>query len=490
MLRTIATQTPSESKATTKMQIYADRRLEIMKSMEPDAIFLLRAAPTATRNADMTFPYRQNSTFYYLSGFEEPKAVLVLAPGRKEGSFILFNQEKDPKQEQITGTRVGQEGAITKYQANEAFPISTFEKKLAELLQGRSKIYYDALDIEFAHLITDTTATFNSKMRQGFHRIIMLAPNADIVSRMRLFKSKHELALIRKAGEISARGHIRAIQCCKPGMKEYELWAELKHEYTKSGALAVGYEDIVASGPNSCILHYSKNTRRIQDGDIVLLDSGAEYKNYSADITRTFPANGKFSPEQLAIYNIVLAAQEAGIREVKPGNSRKNVNAAIDRIITKGLLELGLLKGDLEDLIEKQAFKPFYMHGPGHWLGLDTHDDGHYQELGKTEILYAPNMVLTIEPGIYISDIVPGLPSDIDPKWKNIGIRIEDMVLVTKDGNEILSCGVPKKPEEIEKLMADAKTKRIARSIKLFTVPVEKDTQTDFIPSVTAAKLG
>lgn len=429
---------------------FAKRRAQLMATMGKNAIAIIAAAPECIRNNDSDYRYRQNSDFYYLTGFGEPEAIAILLPGRPEGEYILFNRVRDPAQETWTGRRAGQAGAVTEYGADEAYPITEFTKKLPELLLGREKICYAiGRQHELDQQIIAALNLHWSRVRMG-----VVAPNEFVnietwLHAMRRIKSDSEIASLRKAAQISAQAHIRAMQACKPGKYEYQLQAELAYEFFNAGSVAPAYNTIVGSGANSCILHYSENNAELKDGDIVLIDAGCEYQYYASDITRTFPVNGRFSPEQRAIYEIVLAAQEAGIAEARPGSTLDKIHMAGVRVIVEGLVNVGILHGKVDALIEQKAHMPFYMHRVGHWLGLDAHDAGIYKIAGEWCKLES-GMVHTVEPGIYLSADIPGL----DKKWWNIGVRIEDDILITQDGCEVLSKDVPKTVAEIEALMA------------------------------------
>ncbi|OGT69304.1 MAG: Xaa-Pro aminopeptidase [Gammaproteobacteria bacterium RIFCSPHIGHO2_12_FULL_45_9] len=433
-----------------KMTEFAQRRKRLMKTIGPTSIVILPAAPMATRSNDTAYPYRQNSDFYYLTGFDEPEAVMVLAPKRAAGEFILFNRPREREKEIWDGFRAGQEGARKKFGSNQAFSIVEFEKQLPELLEGREHIHCVlGINKEFDELVFRALNQVRGKIRSGLQSPVSIVDITPSIHEMRLFKSKAEVALIRKAIDISTNAHIRAMQLCKPGIYEYQLEAELMHEFCRHGARSPSYTSIVGSGANSCILHYVSNNQAIHDKDMVLIDAGAEYQMYAADLTRAFPANGRFSAEQRAIYEIVLESQLAAIKAIKPGIAWPVMQQVIVKVITEGLLEIGLLKGNLKNLIEKQAYLPFYMHKSGHWMGLDVHDMGRYKIDGKWRTLQ-PGMVFTVEPGIYISAEIPGVPA----RWHNIGIRIEDDVLVTKKGFEVLSKNLPKTVADVEAVMA------------------------------------
>lgn len=436
-----------------KKSEFARRRKALMQMIGPEGIVILLASSQSRRNADTDYAFRQNSDFYYLSGFEEPDAALVIAPKRKEGQFILFNKPKNREKEIWDGFLAGQEGAKKKYDADQAFPISELEKLLPSLLIGRKEIHCSLGNEKNAdEVILNALNKIRGQIRSGLQSPMKLIDISETIHEMRLIKSPAEIELMRKAANISAKAHTRAIRFCKPGKHEYELEAELTHEFLRHGARFPAYNSIIGAGENACILHYIANNQKIKNGDLVLIDAGCEYHNYASDITRTFPASGRFTPEQKAIYELVLEAQLAGIKAVKPGASWTAPQTAIVKVITKGLVKLGILKGNVNKLIDEQAYLPMYMHRSGHWLGLDVHDVGRYKTNGKWRS-FKPGMVLTVEPGIYISSHDDFVKKNVNKKWHDIGVRIEDDVLVTKKGNEILSKHVPKTVAEIEKLM-------------------------------------
>lgn len=433
-----------------KMTEYTKRRKQLMQNVGPTGLVILPAAPMASRSNDTTFPYRQNSDFYYLTGFEEPEAVLVLAPKRKEGEFILFNRQREREKEIWDGYRAGQEGACKDFGANQSFPISEFTTLLPELLEGREYIHCSlGMNKDFDDTLFTAMNKLRGKIRGGSQSPLAFMDITPTIHEMRLFKSSSEITLLRKAIDMTMQGHLRAMRNCKPDMFEYQLEADLMYDFYRHGARYPAYTSIVGAGANTCILHYINNNQAIKDGDLVLIDAGAEYQNYAADITRTFPANGVFTTEQKAIYEIVLASQLAAIKLIKPGVLWPAMQKAIVKVITQGLLDVGILKGNLHELIEKQAYMPFYMHKSGHWLGIDVHDVGRYRINNKWRPL-EEGMVFTVEPGIYISSDIPG----VHKRWHNIGIRIEDDVLVTKNGCEVLSQALPKTVKEIENVMA------------------------------------
>jgi len=432
-----------------KMSEYAKRRKTLMQKIGSQSILFIPAYPHAKRNADADYPYRPNSDLYYLTGFNEPETILVLAPKRADGEFILFNRKRDRSREIWDGLRAGQAGACETFGADQAFPIEDFARMLPELLEGRQTIHCSlGAEKYFDDMLLTALNSIRGRIRNGIQAPITLTDITDTLHEMRLFKSMAEIKLMRKAATISAGAHMRAIQACKPGMNESQLEAEIMHEFQKNGAAFAAYSSIVGAGANSCILHYIENNQTIKNGDIVLIDAGCEYDYYAADITRTFPANGKFSTEQKIIYEIVLASQMAALKVAKPGTPFASMQKAIVRSITEGLLKHSILKGNLEDLIAKEAYLPFYMHKSGHWLGLDVHDMGRYKVAGKWRTL-EPGMVLTVEPGIYISADNVG----VHKKWHNIGIRIEDDIVITEEGHEVLSKDVPKTVADIERLM-------------------------------------
>lgn len=432
---------------------YKNRRARLMQKIGPRSVFIVVAAPTVNRNGnDMDYPYRQHSDFYYLTGFDEPEAVALLIPGREAGEFVLFNQIRKREEEIWTGYRAGQEGAQQKYGADQAFPISELKTRLPQLIEGCVQIHYEiGINLVFDQLLMEVCNVLRKKVRDGVLVPLVFTGITPTLHEMRLIKDETEIALMRKAAEITAAGHARAMQVCKPGVNEYHLEAELTYAYQQRGARFHAYNPIVGSGCNTCILHYNQNNRTIEEGDMVLIDSGAEYQYYACDVTRSFPANGRFSREQRLIYELVLQAQLAGIETMKPGNLWSRTQEVMVRILTEGLIELGILSGAVDELVEKGAYFSYYMHKSGHWLGLDTHDVGRYK-LNNQWRLLEPGMVVTVEPGLYLAADIPGL----DPRWHNIGVRIEDDVLITEQGCEVLTRQIPKTIKEIESLMASS----------------------------------
>lgn len=431
---------------------YARRRKALMAEMEPNSIAILPAAPMYIRNRDVEHVYRQDSDFQYLSGFPEPEAVIALIPGREHGEYVLFCRERDPAHELWDGLRAGQDGAVSEYGADDAFPIGDIDDILPGLIEGRSRVYYAiGSNQEFDHRLMEWINTIRSKARQGAQPPNEFVALDHLLHDLRLYKSANEVKVMKHAAEISARAHIRAMQASRAGLHEYHLEAELDYEFRKGGAKMPAYGSIVATGKNACILHYRENDAVLKDGELVLIDAGCEIDCYASDITRTFPVNGRFSTEQKAIYELVLRANEEAFNHIGPGKHWNEAHEATVRVITAGLVELGLLQGAVDELISAEAYKPFYMHRAGHWLGMDVHDVGDYKVGGEWRVL-EPGMAMTVEPGIYIA----ADNQDVAKKWRGIGVRIEDDVVVTKTGCEILTGGVPKSVEEIEALMATA----------------------------------
>ncbi|OGT36542.1 MAG: Xaa-Pro aminopeptidase [Gammaproteobacteria bacterium RIFCSPHIGHO2_12_FULL_38_14] len=432
-----------------KMTEYAKRRKILMQQVGPNGIAILPSAHEIVRNGDALYPFRQNSDFLYLTGFNEPEAIALFIPHRKAGEFILFNRVRDPDREIWDGPRAGQEGACQDFHADQAFPIHQFQSMLPELLSDRESLYFP---IGTSHcldeMIMEAVNQIRAKVRAGVQSPIAFFDITVQLHEMRLIKSQAELSIMQQAVDITKAGHLRAMEVCKPGQYEYELEAELIYAFQTRGARYHAYNPIVASGSNACILHYIANNRKMMDGDLVLIDAGCEYQSYASDITRTFPVNGKFSGEQRAIYDLVLTAQEAAINAIKPGVSWTLPQEKVVKIITQGLIDLGILKGRLPDLIEKEAYFPFYMHRSGHWLGLDVHDAGRYK-MGQKWRPLQEGMVFTVEPGLYI----PSLPN-VPKRFHHIGVRIEDDVVVTEKGCKVLSESIPKKSSEIEAIMA------------------------------------
>jgi Xaa-Pro aminopeptidase len=429
----------------------ARRRRELMRAMGPSGVAVIPSASVQPRNRDVDFPFRQDSDFYYLTGFVEPEALLVLAPGREQGEVILFCRERDKLRETWDGRRVGVERAPELLGVDHAFPIGDAGEIVPGLLEGREQLYYPmGRDAAFDTRVIGWVNRVREKVRGGVHAPREMISLDYHLHEMRLIKSREEQRLMRRAGKLSAQGHVRAMQVCKPGMNEYQLEAEISHVFGMDGC-GHAYPAIVGGGDNGCILHYTENNQPLRDGDLVLIDAGAEYAGYAGDITRTFPVNGRYSEAQRELYELVLAAQAAAMEKIRPGAHWNDYHDAAVEVLTRGLVELGIIEGDVDELIKNGGFRDYYMHRTGHWLGMDVHDVGEYKIDGQWRVL-EPGMVLTVEPGLYVA-----LDSSAPEKYRGIGIRIEDDVLVTKDGCEVLTADVPKAVDEIEALMAAAK---------------------------------
>ena len=425
------------------------RRRQLMKTMGRDSIAILPAAPVRLRNNDVEYAYRQDSDFHYLTGFPEPEAVAVFVPGREQGEFVLFVRERDPTRETWDGRRAGPEGATRDYGADDAFPVADVDEILPGLMENRAKVFYTVgVNREFDQRVVGWVNALRAQAKHGRHPPHEIGALEHVLHDMRLFKSKAEIELMREAARIGARAHVRAMHFCRPGRNEYEVMAEITHEFSRSRA-DISYLPIVGGGANGCILHYRENNAPLNDGDLLLVDAGCEYECYASDITRTFPVNGRFSTEQRALYDIVHEANLVAIAKVRPGNHWNEPHEAAVQVLTAGLVKLGLLKGRVPALIKSQAYRKFYMHRTGHWLGMDVHDVGDYK-LGEQWRVLEPGMVLTIEPGLYIAPGTRGVPK----RYQGIGIRIEDDVLVTKEGRAVLTSGVPKDADGIEALMS------------------------------------
>lgn len=429
---------------------FAERRRRLMEQMAPDSIAILPSAPERTRNRDVLHPFRQDSDFQYLTGFGEPEAVLVLIPGREHGESVLFCKERNPEKELWDGFLAGPEGAIERFGLDDAFPITDIDEILPGMIEGRSRLYYPlGKDHNFDTQVMEWVQTLRAKVRSGARPPGEFVALEHLLHDLRLYKSANEIKAMARAGEISAEAHCNAMKRARKGGYEYQLEAELIHTFMAHGARSTAYPSIVGSGANGCILHYIENSAPLKEGDLVLIDAGCELECYASDITRTFPVNGRFSEPQRALYEVVLAAQYAAIEAVKPGNHWNHPHEAALNVLTQGLIELGLLDMSLEEALEQQAYRPFFMHRTGHWLGLDVHDVGDYK-VGDAWRVLEPGMALTVEPGLYIA---PDNTS-VDERWRGIGIRIEDDVVVTREGCRVLTDAVPKTIDDIEALMA------------------------------------
>ena len=428
---------------------YARRRRQLMRMAGEDAILVLPAAPVRVRSHDTHYPYRQDSDFWYLCGFPEPDAVLVLVPGRKHGEALLFCRERDPEREAWDGPRFGQDGAVESFGMDDAYPIEDLDEILPGLLEGRSRVYYHfGRDAEFDLKLIGWVNRVRAQVRHGAQPPQEFLELGHLLHEQRLFKSRDEIRLMDKAAAISVRAHQAAMRAARPGIHEYELQAEVERVFRAADACPA-YASIVGAGANGCVLHYVANTGKARDGDLVLIDAGAEYRNYAADITRTFPVNGRFTKEQRALHDLVGAAQAAALACARPGVAFAALHETVVEVLSEGLLRLGLLKGSLEKCIAGEHYRQFYRHKSGHWLGLDVHDVGDYRIDGQSRLL-EPGMVLTIEPGLYVG----ADDTTVAAKWRGIGIRTEDDVLVTADGHRVLTEGLARSAEEIEAFMA------------------------------------
>ena len=430
---------------------FARRRKQLMRMSTDDAILILPAAPERIRSHDTHYPYRQDSDFWYLSGFPEPEAVLVLVPGRKHGETILFCRERDPEREGWDGPRAGQEGAVERFGMDDAYPIEDLDEILPGLLEGRSRVYYHfGRDADFDLKLIGWVNRVREQVRHGAQPPHEFLELGHLLHELRLFKSKDELKLMQRAADISVQAHEVAMRVARVGIHEYELQADIERVFRANDAWPA-YGSIVGAGSNACVLHYRDNNARAANGDLVLIDAGAEFRGYAADITRTFPVNGRFTAPQRALHDLVGAAQAAALAQARPGIPYEAGHLAAVETLTEGLLQLGLLKGKLEKNISSGEYKRFYRHKTGHWLGLDVHDVGEYRLAGDSRQL-EPGMVFTIEPGLYVS----ADDTSVDAKWRGIGIRTEDDVLVAANEPVVLTDALARSADEIEALMAAA----------------------------------
>jgi len=426
---------------------YRARRRALMAQLPAGSAVLLPGAALVTRSRDSEFPFRQDSDFHYLTGFPEPEALLVLLPGREAGESVLFCQDRDPALEAWTGRRLGAEGAVRDHGLDQAFENAERDARLALLLEGRETLYLPLDDAGALALAEEVRGELAGQAPRGGAVPAAFADVSGLIHERRLVKSPAELALLRHAGEISARAHARAMRACRPGLVESQLQAELEHEFRWQGGSGPAYASIVGGGSHACVLHYLENDAPLRDGELVLIDAGAEFDLYAGDITRTFPVNGRFTEAQRALYEVVLAAQERAIAAVRPGATLATIHAGVVHDLTAGLVELGLLTGDVQARIDDGSYRRFYLHSTSHWLGLDVHDVGTYRREGEPRPL-CPGMVLTVEPGLYVPDA-----DDLPEAFRGVGIRIEDDVAVTAEGGEVLTAAVPKRVADIEALM-------------------------------------
>ena len=420
-----------------------------MRMAGEDSIIILLAAPARVRNNDAYYPYRQDSDFLYLTGFREHDAVLVMIPDGNDGQCMLFCRSRDPEREMWDGVMVGPDSAVSKYGMDQAFDFSEVEKRLPELLHDRDRIYYDlGRNPTFDQRLIGWLNEFRGKSRKNFHAPEEIHALDHMLHDMRLYKSREELSAMRRSAKVTIEAHELAMKLCAPGLNEADIHAELLHTFTRHHC-EPSYIPIVGGGANGCVLHYITNRDLLKDGDMLLIDAGAEYDGYASDITRTFPINGKFSPEQRDLYEVVLAAQAAGIKQAYAGKQWQDMHDAAVRVATEGMISLGILEHCLEDELETEGYKPFYVHNTGHWLGLDVHDVGEYQIDGHSREL-EPGMVMTVEPGIYIHPE----ENSVTKCWRGVGIRIEDNIVITRDDPRILTGDLVKMPDDIEALMA------------------------------------
>ena len=426
---------------------FARRRRQLMRMVGVGGIAILPAAPVRTRSRDVEYRYRQDSDFYYLTGFAEPEAVAVLVPGRASGEFLLFCRDRDSAKEQWDGSRAGQDGAVRDYGADDAFPVDDIDEILPGIMESCSRVYYTmGMYPEFDARIADWVNSLRSGLSRGVHTPQEFVALDHLLHDMRLYKSRAEIAAMRRSAKVAVAAHQRAMQVTRPGMREYEIEAEFRHEFRRNNAW-VSYSPIVGGGANACTLHYVENQAVLKDGELLLIDAGCELDYYASDITRTFPVNGRFSPEQLAVYEIVLEAQLAAIDKIVAGNHWNEPHDAAVRVIVKGLRKLGLIEGTLPRLIKDGGYREFYMHRTGHWIGMDVHDVGDYKVADEWRVLET-GMVTTVEPGIYIPN-----KRSVPKAFRNIGVRIEDDVAITSKGPDVLSKGLVKAPDDVEALM-------------------------------------
>ena len=429
---------------------FSRRRRQLMRIIGKDSIAILPAAPVRYRNGNIEYAYRQDSHFYYVTGFGEPEAVAVLVPGRAHAEYLLFVRDRDSARESWDGDRAGPEGAVERYGADDAFPITDIDEILPGLMEDRARIYYTmGVHTDFDPRVVGWVNGLRSQARQGARVPQEFVALDHVLDDLRLYKSRAEQACLRRSARIGVAAHERAMRFAKPGRMEFQVMAELLHEFRSQNA-DTSYHPIVGGGANACIMHYRDNNARLNDGDLLLVDAGCEHEYYASDITRTFPVNGRFTPEQRAVYEVVLNAQLAAIEQVRAGNHWNDPHEAAVKVVTQGLMKLGLIKGRLPALIKEGAYRKFFDHRTGHWLGIDVHDVGDYRVGGEWRVL-EPGMALTVEPGIYIRPC-----AKVPKAFWNIGVRIEDDVLVTNADPEVMSGALVKDPDAVERLVLSA----------------------------------
>ena len=436
--------------AAIQPEEYRQRRERLMAKLPSHAALLVPGASLVTRSHDSEYPFRQQSDFYYLTGIQEPDALLVLLPGRAEGQSVVFCQDRDPTLEAWTGRRLGAQGVVSQHGLDQAFENAERDALLPTLLDGRELLYVPLDNPDALSIAEDALAYAQAGMRRGKPALKGWLDSRPLIHEMRLIKSPAEIALLRHAAAISAQAHVRAMRTCQAGLSEYQLQAELEHTFVWHGASGPAYSTIVGGGANACVLHYIENSDVLEEDTLVLIDAGAEFDLYAGDITRTFPVSGRFNDAQRALYQVVLDAQVRAVNAIAPGATLAEIHQGVVADLTAGLIELGLLSGDVQARIDDESYRRFYLHSTSHWLGLDVHDVGTYRLDEATPRPLEPGMVLTVEPGLYIPS-----DDDIPDAYRGIGIRIEDNVVVTDQGHDILTADVPKQVADIEQLMAN-----------------------------------
>mgnify|MGYP003109605317 FL=1 len=436
--------------AAIQPEEYRQRRERLMAKLPSHAALLVPGASLVTRSHDSEYPFRQQSDFYYLTGLQEPEALLLLLPGRAEGQSVVFCQDRDPTLEAWTGRRLGAQGVVSQHGLDQAFENAERDALLPTLLDGRELLYVPLDNPDALSIAEDALAYAQAGMRRGKPALKGWLDSRPLIHEMRLIKSPAEIALLRHAAAISAQAHVRAMRTCQAGLSEYQLQAELEHTFVWHGASGPAYSTIVGGGANACVLHYIENSDVLEEDTLVLIDAGAEFDLYAGDITRTFPVSGRFNDAQRALYQVVLDAQVRAVNAIAPGATLAEIHQGVVADLTAGLIELGLLSGDVQARIDDESYRRFYLHSTSHWLGLDVHDVGTYRLDEATPRPLEPGMVLTVEPGLYIPS-----DDDIPDAYRGIGIRIEDNVVVTDQGHDILTADVPKQVADIEQLMAN-----------------------------------